>query len=661
MANIVINELSSNYTYNVAGASYATVALPITAQWGPGYFRNSIKDLSKNPSDHIVENDIATYMEGIVWKKYTSSREGLEAFVSDYRGPISNYRMLQDYSYQAAITLLSSGYDLLTCRVSFGEPALRHVPVPKSDAAGAYVPSYIGVDAKYPGTFGNNLLVSLRWANSYAHQNDPTVPDYLNLVVYVIDSSGLRVSAENLVFRIEEGVDDSIPMWNEVESSFVTINYITNTTGITDGGVTEANDDGEGSTTPYGSSLFRQLVGGNDSRSYEAVGGTPEEPTGDTVVKILANAKAQADVRFAPKTSYAYSDKFFGSTAQSTMQMDQAKRIEQREWTFTAAWRLYDKMTDKLSYNPNRIISPGWDDQNFDQLDSSPTYSWPADNDVISPLHKKLMDVAYNSRCGTALLDVPISIPRSRVYDDADGYAQMLARSNADPTMWNNSIYSTHSALFAPWGKYTYVGMNKQTIASPSFLTLMIQRAMILNQPLQYEWALPTSRRHNLRIGQLAYNVPKKVLDQWQSLEGVGVNAITTIPDLGTVLWGNSTLYEVPPATYQALANLSTRYLVNAVENVIYRCGISITYHYNNEEAYAAFYAGVTPILDTMKNTGAIDDYYVRMAADINGLDQVNANTVIGKVYLVVNGVINDIVVDLIALPPGTDLNQFVM
>jgi len=98
---------------------------------------------------------------------------------------------------------------------------------------------------------------------------------------------------------------------------------------------------------------------------------------------------------------------------------------------------------------------------------------------------------------------------------------------------------------------------------------------------------------------------------------------------------------------------------VNAIENVVYKCGIAITFRYNNSEAYSSFYAGVTPLLDTMKNVGAIDDYYVRMAADINGLDQVNANTVVGKIYLVVNGVINDIIVDLIALPPGSDLDQY--
>jgi phage tail sheath protein FI len=182
---------------------------------------------------------------------------------------------------------------------------------------------------------------------------------------------------------------------------------------------------------------------------------------------------------------------------------------------------------------------------------------------------------------------------------------------------------------------------------------------MIVNQPIQYEWALPTNRTHNLKIGELDYKTPKHVLDAWQAASGVGVNAITEIPGQGVTVWGNSTLFDVPPATYNALQNLSTRYLVNAVKDIIYRCGISITFQYNNQQAYNKFYAGVTPTLDTMKNTGAIEDYYVTMAADINGLDQVNANSVIGKVYLIVNGVINNITVDLIALPPGVDLTQF--
>ena len=292
--------------------------------------------------------------------------------------------------------------------------------------------------------------------------------------------------------------------------------------------------------------------------------------------------------------------------------------------------------------------------------------SVPTRFNEISPIHLKLMDCAYYSRCACSLLDIPRSLPRSAVYNEStdegeEGYAQMLARympPNADLDV-NASLYHTHSALFGPWAQYTYVGTSRQAPAPASFLHLLINRAMILNQTVQYYWILPSTRKHNLTIGKPDYNVPKTLLDEWQKLEGVGVNVLTTIPDLGTTIWGNSTLYEVPPATYQALANLSTRYLVNAIEDIVYRAGIAITFRYNNEEAYSSFYAGVTPTLDTMKNAGAIVDYYVRMSADINGLDQVNANSVIGKIYITVPGVINDITVDLIALPPNVDLDQY--
>jgi hypothetical protein len=265
------------------------------------------------------------------------------------------------------------------------------------------------------------------------------------------------------------------------------------------------------------------------------------------------------------------------------------------------------------------------------------------------------------------MIDIPKSCPRKYVWDTTQnngvyqGYAQLLSNDRLGTAYLDadSQLYATHAALFAPWGKYQYVGMGKQYTAPPSFLALLIQRAMILNQPIQYEWALPTNRTQNLKIGEMDYKTPKHILDTWQGESGVLVNAITEIPGMGTTVWGNATLFDIPPATYNALENLSTRYLVDAVKDIVYKCGLSITFQYNNNQAYSAFYAGVTPTLDTMKNVGAIEDYYVHMAADINGLDQVNANSVIGKVYLVINGAISKITVDLIALPPGTDLNQF--
>ena len=761
MAKIVINEISDNYTYNIGTSSYATIALPITAAWGPAY----MDPKSVYGDDGSGDNGIDMMLEEVGWTKFPATQAGLESFVSTYRGPESNYKIANDYSYQMAMTLLTSGYDVLVCRVCPGAIASGGFNINSGSGAVTF-----GINAKYPGTFGNNLRCALTRYQSASLT-------YWSLITYIEDSvSGTRTAVENLAFVFDEDdATENVPYIGEVESAYLTF--------IINGIIKDSMSDGTSPTVEpinppkTGTDLITSLVGGTDSLTLptqlygttkddeSGVGGdvhkgtasdvltasyfatvnvepsdwdtpavkqeyyvvdtttetegvtvwtfkhvTTEDFTQGAIFQVfetyeaiaLANgqtasntavlnnladvAKSLVQIRYggtngttvtdsvptpggywkgiinADATSAAYYSAWTNCSVS-----DPVKRaaLAHNEWVYNSAFLVYQLLIDKLNYNPQRIMSPGWDDQNINTICGKmfgETGEYPLN--LVSPLHQIIMNVAYRGRCATGLIDIPKSCPRGLVYTTASntpGYAQLLSR--IEPFNGGNDVnqilYSSHSTLFAPWGQYRYVGTSKMRTASPSFLAMLIQRAQILNQPAQYEWALPTNRKHNLNIGKMDYAVPKKLLDVWQTLEGVGVNVITKIPDLGTNLWGNSTLFEVPPATYQALANLSTRYLVNAVENVAYKCGLNITFQYNNEQAYGNFYSGVTPILDTMKNVGAIEDYYVKMAADINGLDQVNANSVIGKVYLVINGVINDITIDLIALPPGTDLSQF--
>ena len=686
MANITINEISQNYTFNIAASQFAEVAFPIAAAWGPGF----VDPATVGSTDDAM-------LENTQFLHFPATQEGLEAYVATFRGPVSNYRALKDYSYFIGMTLLTSGYDVLVCRLTNGVKASGKISVGSGQ---------LYITAKYPGTFGNSIYTVLNKVTSGAF-------NYFNLIVYVVDAYGSRTAVENLVFTTAETDNDTIPSIGEVKSNYVTliadgfadtdsvnvVNYTTlvggNDTGfggrtITDEAVTvttaSTTTSGTLSATPVvpgsasadvyngadkvatyfdngnGKLMLAGEIKGTIDYQSGAITFTPALTSGYTVkatyqandssaiTGLLNSAKTLAGTRYGATTGAYYT----ALAAYSTSDANKAAAIAQMEWIYTNACKVYTILQDKLNYSPQRIISPAWDDQNINQFLSAPATRIAE----ISPMHKAIMDTAYLGRCATGFIDIPQSCPRSAVYNessDTPGYAQLLARAS----YLGDGLYSTHSALFAPWGNFRFVGMSKQTICSPSIFALLIQRAMILNQPIQYEWALPTNRKQNLAIGELAYKIPKKVMDVWQSLDGVGVNVITDIPSLGTTLWGNSTLFEVPPATYQALANLSTRYLFNALEDVAYRCGVAITYQYNNLQAYNKFYAGVTPILDTMKNVGAIDDYKVRMSADINGLDQVAANSVISKIYLIVNGVITDLTIDCIAMPPGTDLNQF--
>lgn len=625
MANIVINEVSQNYSYNIGSASYACIAMPITASWGP------YLDLSSKEDDDSIDD----ILERTQWQRFAATQAGLESFVSTYRGASSCYRLAKDFSYQMAITLMSAGYDVLVCRIALGS---------KASGTAVIGNKQYSITAKYPGTFGNNLQVVIkRYSNN----------KYINLITYVVDSSGIRTAVENITCALsEQDATESILYMDEVESNFI---------DMTDIGLDATGD------TPQTTSL--NLEGGSDLPSVEGL----EEP-----VNILEKAQKFAQDRYK-SVGYTIdggvSDPEYlnciasiishlsAKSAGKTIDKLSAQIIMYREQIYHDTMYALDILKDKLSYNCNRIFLSGWDDQDILFLTGERIKRF----DNLSPFHIKLLDVAYNSRCATGMIDIPRSLARSGVYNESEdtameGYAQKLARylpADTDVLGINGSLYSSHCALFAPWGQYRYVSTSRMQIAPPSFLAMMIQRSMILNQSIQYEWALPVSRQHSLNIGKMDYRVPKKLLDEWQKLEGVGVNVITNIPDIGTSLWGNSTLFEVPVATYQALANLSTRYLVNAIENLIWKCGVAITFRYNNQDAYNSFYAGVTPLLDTMKNVGAIEDYYIKMSADINGYDQINANTVVGQVVLIVNGVVNNISVDLIALPQGASLDNY--
>lgn len=768
MAKIVINEISQNYSYNIGNNSFAGVAFPITACWGPAY--QNYKQAGYESECQMREHSAFT--------RFPATKEGLESFVATFRGPAANYRLARDYSYQMAMTLLTAGYDVFVCRVSPGKIAggtfvsggktytlLQEEPsdwaanyaqyftksgntyaaVEGEEAyirieagetapsnwnsvryteyytkvgddyvtnnvatwsnaktqdgglykAGLVAPAYaantyyrgegapaktLKIYAKYPGTFGNNLRVRL--VKSPRQLTHPETGDkfyYWNLITYVVDNAGVQSSVENLIFVLElEHSTDNIPHISEVESAFLKIDSSEiATVSDNEGEFTP----GEGSDPTTNANDDIRLAGGTDRADLSEWSIEEIMKTGKAVAggDAIPSVYQMANSRFNPPGTTDKGSQYLSAIeaceTELTREGDKAnaEMYYFREWCYNAAMSVFDLLKDKLSYNMQAIILPGWDDQDITDM-TGELMTEPMKD--VSPLHLKMMEVAYYSRCACAHIDIPRSCLRKFVYAvDGEngescgdvlppgtiGYAQLLSRTVPDNASYdvNTSLYNTHAALFAPWRKYTYVGMGRQADAPPAFLALMIHRAQLLNQTLQYFWALPTNRKQSLKIGKAQYATPGKILKAWQNIEGVGVNVITEIPDVGTTIWGNSTLFEVPPATYQALANLSTRYLVNAVEDIAYRCGIAITFQYNNNQAYNKFYAGVTPTLDTMKNVGAIDDYHIEMAADINGLDHVNANTVIGKIYLVVNGVINDIVIDLIALPPGVDLDQY--
>ena len=433
MAQIVINEISQNYQYSVANANFATVAMPITSCWGPAYLDIATLGIDKE-----------AMLENTTWARFPATQAGLESFVSTYRGPASNYRLAKDYSYQMAMTLLSSGYDVLVCRLCPGTYAEGSFTV-GTVAEGVFTPDASGatfqIKAKYPGSFGNAIQVTVQKVSRYLNNNLGALQlyTYWNVIVYVVDASGLKTSVENLSFVLDEdNSTDTLLHINEIESNFLTF-ICSKCNDKMDFQVPSLSNPRNMINTSTGPIELR-LTGGDDKAA--------DLESADAMIEAAATL---ATARYGP---IAGTGAYAGAIAALNGQVDEVKAstILYREWLYNSTIEVFELLKDKLTYNFNRLIASGWDDQDFNFLNDSEVGIDIVD---LSPLHLALMDTAYHSRCGTALLDIPRSLARQYVWNEStvagkEGYAQKLARYIPDNAAMdvNASLYQTHSALF---------------------------------------------------------------------------------------------------------------------------------------------------------------------------------------------------------------------
>ena len=333
---INVNVISENTTFNVANANYCTVALPITACWGPCFSLPT-----SDPDGTAIEDAL----ENTAWSLFNASPDGLESFIATYRGPSANYRATKDYSYFMALSLLNSGYAVQTCRLCPGTVASLTLPASSGSGSGVTPASgTLTITAKYPGTFGNNLKVSLKKKISGS-------VTYWNLIGYAVDSNGTSRAVENLVFVFNpEDSTDTIVTIKELQSKFFNFRV--------DGTIDESLME---------TTMSQSLIGGSDVADASA----PQTPE-----TIMDDAIKYAKARYGEDSSSAYIAALQNAKTKIGNNKSLAEATRFNEWVYTfcagfadgSADGIYELLKDKINYNPNRIICP-WDDQNISNID----------------------------------------------------------------------------------------------------------------------------------------------------------------------------------------------------------------------------------------------------------------------------------------------------
>ena len=542
------------------------------------------------------------------------------------------------------------GYGLFTFRLGSAE---TYNPVENLTLGGAGVAAVIPddsqimrVQAKYPGTFGNNLKVRIKCALNANGFKIGTVE--------VFDNSGYNsypdevVTTDKLLELVsvafdEDAATDNRPLITEaVFSNIDTPKFVVKSTNASV------------SPTEYPAGVFvMSLYRGTDYLTdFKDIEGKPVSITASDVKDIVAESFD------TDSTFYGYIKDI--AEDYEANDHDALVRLYNQQMLYKRFYACVGELTDPIIYDWDALVQGIADDQYVPKsyLEAHPEFTMEYE---VSTLVTKMIEVAANSKCGAALIGTPFGMPRGIQTGSGAAVVRTGALKYKDlVSQAVGATYSTFGEVVGPWCKTTLAlaGANSWIAPEIAHLLLIINAKGVGGQ--NKWWMIPAGMLGSGIVHSPEYKIKKKYLDLIQNHdEGVCLNPLMEVPGKGFTCFGNSTLWDKPLGTYNALQNLSTRFLTNRVKQRIWDTALQILFKYNNEDAYSHFYAGLSPLLDEMRAVGALTGneynpwgYRIIMNPDIINLDRINANTVIGRVELAVTGVIDTVDVDLFLLPP---------
>lgn len=501
----------------------------------------------------------------------------------------------------------------------------------------------VRVQAKFPGSFGNNLKVRIKCGLN---------GDGLKIgTVEVFDNNGYSSHPNEIVptdqllelvsvaFDLDAATDNRPLITEATFSNLETPRFFTAGSG----------ENVDPSAYPTGMQVV-SLVFGTDYATSLPDG----EPITANDVKAIVAERFPTDSQF-----YNYINQI--ANKYQTDDPDALIRLYNQQMMYSRFYKTVGELTDPIVYDWDTLVQGIADDQYVPKSfleEHADTFFMEYE---VSTLVTKMIEVAANSKCGAALIGTPFGMPRgiqtgtgaSAVKTGALKYKDSISQV-VGPT------YSTFGEVVGPWCKTTLAlsGANSWIAPEIAHLLLIINAKGIGGQ--NKWWMVPAGMLGTGVVHTPEYKIKKHYLDLIQDHdEGVCLNPLMEVPGKGFTCFGNSTLWDKPLGSYNALQNLSTRFLTNRVKQRIWDTALQILFRYNNEDAYSHFYAGLSPLLDEMRAVGALTGnennpwgYRIIMNPDIINLDRINANTVIGKVELAVTGVIDTVDVDLFLLPP---------
>jgi hypothetical protein len=260
-------------------------------------------------------------------------------------------------------------------------------------------------------------------------------------------------------------------------------------------------------------------------------------------------------------------------------------------------------------------------------LFATPGIDWYNNSSLVT----QAVDIIENDRADSLYV---INSPNFTTADEAIGGLEDLG------------FDSNYSATYWPWIQVRDTDNATQLFIPP---TGEVLKNIALTDNVSYPWFAPAGYSRGLVNAIKAQK--KLTLDERDSLYKARINPIATFSDTGTIIWGNKTLQ----VRESALDRINVRRLLLRARKLISAVAVRLLFEQNDEQVRQEFLRLVNPILESIKKERGLFDFRVTVSNDPEDID---ANTLRGKIYVKPTRALEFIDVEFIITPTGASFEN---
>ena len=208
------------------------------------------------------------------------------------------------------------------------------------------------------------------------------------------------------------------------------------------------------------------------------------------------------------------------------------------------------------------------------------------------------------------------------------------------------SIDSNYSATYWPWIQVRDTDNATNLYIPP---TGEVLKNIALTDNVSFPWFAVAGYSRGLVNAVKA--TKKLTLDDRDVLYKNRINPIATFSDTGTIIWGNKTLQ----VRESALDRINVRRLLLRARKLISAVSVRLLFEQNDDQVRNEFLRLVNPILDGIKKERGLFDFRVTVSNDPEDID---ANTMRGKIYIKPTRSLEFIDVEFIITPTGASFEN---